>query len=99
LYNESSNELEVALVRGISHRVKQYVEVIAKHEEDGTVLPLTVCWDDGRKFKIDSVLDRRQAAALKTGGCGIRFRIRIGKAETFLFYEAPRWFVEAIVRE
>ncbi len=45
------------------------------------------------------MLDRKQAASLKVGGNGLRFCIRIGSSETFLYYECPRWFVEAKVYE
>lgn len=85
------------MVQGISYRTKQYVEVIARHSEEGLVTPTHVIWEDGRRFEIDAILDRRQAAALKVGGNGLRYRIRIGTKETFLYYENPRWFVEAIV--
>ena len=87
------------MVRGIARRDKQYVGVIVRIDEDGTLLPLTVVWEDGRKFEIDEVLDRRQAASLKAGGNGIRYTVRIGHTETYLYYENPRWFVEAIVAQ
>lgn len=87
------------MVHGIAHREKQYVEVVAKHDEDGAILPLRITLPDGRRFNIDAVLDRRQASALKVGGNGLRYRIRIGQSETFLYYECPRWFVEAKVYE
>ena len=82
-------------MRGISGREKRYVEVISDTTEDGVVTPLVVVWEDGRRFSIDRVLDRRQAHSLKTGGCGIRYTISVGGQATYLFYEGPRWFVEA----
>jgi len=85
------------VVQGIAHRKKQYVEVTALHDEEGLVAPLAIKWEDGRRFEIDEVLDRRRAAALKVGGTGTRYLVRIGGRETFLYYEDPRWFVEAIV--
>jgi len=87
------------LVAGIAYRVKKYVEVVARHDADGGVVPLSIAWEDGRTFEVDQVLDRRQAASLKVGGNGLRFRVRIGSSETFLFYENPRWFVEKIITE
>ena len=33
-------------------------------------------------------------ASLKAGGCGIRYTIRIGARDTYLFDEDGRWFVE-----
>ena len=85
------------MVRGIAHRVKQYVEVIARHDAAGEVWPLAIIWCDGRRFAIDEVLDRRQAASLKVGGTGLRFLVRIQNTTTFLYLENPRWFVEAII--
>lgn len=87
------------MVQGIVQRIKQYVEVVARHDEEGIVCPLQIIWPDGRHFEVDAVLDRRQAAALKVGGNGIRYRVRVGAKETFLYYENPKWFVEAIVHE
>lgn len=87
------------MVRGIAHRVKQYVEVIARHDEAGAVTPLQIIWEDGRRFRVDAILDIRQATSLKVGGNGVRFRVRIEERETFLYYENPQWFVEAKVIE
>jgi hypothetical protein len=50
--------------------------------------------DDGRKYDIDEVKDKCRAASLKAGGCGIRYTIRIGVRDTYLFDEDGRWFVE-----
>lgn len=87
------------MVKGIQRRVKRYVEVIVDHKEDGSMIPLAVIWEDGRKFEITRVLDRRQAAALKVGGNGIRFYVEIQGKRTFLYYEQPSWFVEEKVWE
>lgn len=76
-------------------RTKKYVEVVADHSEEGVVRPLCIVWDTGVRYQIDKVLDARQAHSLKTGGTGIRYTIRIGGHDTYLWYEGPRWFVEA----
>ena len=85
------------MVQGVLYRVKKYVGVIVRHGDDGEVIPLAILWEDGRRFEIDQVLDRRRAASRKVGGTGVRYLVRIGRTETFLYYEQPRWFVEAIV--
>ena len=85
------------MVQGIAHRHKRYVEVVSRTDEDGFVRPLSITWSDGRVFTVDQILDHRQAASLKVGGTGIRYLVRIGRTETFLYYENPRWFVEEIV--
>lgn len=83
------------MVQGIDSREKRYVKVRSETDEDGRVRPLAVEWEDGRVYEIDRVLDARQAASLKVGGTGVRYLVRIGEATTYLFYENPKWYVEA----
>lgn len=73
---------------------KVFVEVIAKFTKDGVKIPLTVTWEDGRRFEIDRVTDVRRAASLKAGGQGMRYKCRINGKETFLWLEDDKWFVE-----
>ncbi len=73
---------------------KVYVGVKAQFLPDGRLRPLTVTWEDGREFEIDSVTDARPAASLKAGGAGIRYTVRIGETVTHLFLEEDKWFVE-----
>ena len=84
-------------MQGIASRRKQYVEVVSRTDVDGRVSPLQVVWEDGRHFPVEQVVDARRAQSLKTGGTGIRYTIRIGGRPTYLWYEDPRWFVEAKV--
>lgn len=74
---------------------KVFVEVIAKFDTEGKITPLSLFWEDGTRYEIDRVLDMRRAASLKAGGMGIRYTIRIGGRDSYLFFERPRWFVEA----
>ena len=83
------------MVQGIDSREKRYVKVASVTDEDGCIVPTAVEWEDGRTYEIDKVLDARQAASLKVGGTGMRYLVRIGNATTYLFYENPRWYVEA----
>jgi hypothetical protein len=64
------------------------VEVISYTAPDGLVTPLEIIWDDGRRFKVDHVIDRRHARSLKTGGTGMRYQIAVGRTETYLYFEA-----------
>lgn len=81
-------------MKGIESRKKRYVDVVALHREDGSVRPLSIVWEDGRRFKVERILDTRRAASLKVGGTGMRYLVRIQNKDTFLFFEDPRWFVE-----
>lgn len=74
--------------------VKKFVEVVAKFDEDG-ITPLSIQWPDGRIFDIDRIVDVRPAASITVGGFGIRYTCKIAGKERLLFYEEPRWFVEA----
>lgn len=74
---------------------KVFVEVTARFDTDGKVTPLSLVWEDGTIYEIDRVLDVRRAASLKAGGMGIRYTISVGGKQSCLFYEEPRWFVEA----
>lgn len=86
-------------MRDIAGRRKLYVEVVSRTDEDGRVTPLEVIWEDGRRFSVDRVLDARQAHSLKTGGTGMRYTVVVGGRSTYLYFEDPRWFVEAKVAE
>ena len=72
-----------------------YVKVVAEISPEGAVKPLSVEWEDGRRFDVDRVLDVRRAAATKAGGQGMRYTVRICGRETYLFDDDGRWFVEA----
>ena len=82
---------------------KVYVTVRTDFMADGTMLPREITWEDGARFEIDRVLDIRPAAAMKAGGQGDRYTIRVSGKQTYLFFERNtnltgnkigRWFVE-----
>ena len=75
--------------------IKVFVEVTARFDAEGKITPLSLLWEDGTVYEIDRVLDIRRAASLKAGGIGIRYTVRINGKQSYLFYEEPRWFVEA----
>ena len=68
---------------------KAYVNVIVEHQLDGQKTPLQIIFEDGRKFNIDRVVERRRAA-------GIRYKIIIGRQERYIYEDDGLWFVEAI---
>lgn len=83
--------------------LKVYVAVKADFNEDGIMLPREITWEDGTRYEIDRVLDIRQAAAMKAGGQGDRYTVRIKGKQSYLFFERStnqtgnnlgRWFVE-----
>ena len=83
--------------------VKVYLPVRVVFDRDGHMYPRAVRWEDGRVYPIDRVLDLRPAPALRAGGQGDRYTVRVGGQETYLFFEhnsefgspvTGRWFVE-----
>lgn len=73
---------------------RSYIEVTLKVDENGLQTPLSLLFR-GRVIEIDRVLDRRQACATKAGGQGLRYHVRIGQQERYLFQDDERrWFVE-----
>lgn len=73
---------------------KVHVEVLAKHDREGRVFPLSIKWEDDRTYSVDKVLDVRMAASLKGGGQGLRYTCRIAGKQVYLFCDEGRWFVE-----
>lgn len=76
---------------------KVYVTVNLDYTANGEMLPRWFQWEDGRKFPVDRILDKKNAASLKVGGFGLRYKIRVLGKETCLWYDEyeKKWFVEA----
>jgi hypothetical protein len=72
---------------------KTFVEVIVKYKSDGKLYPLTILWEDGRKFDIDKIIDIRKATSIKNGGKGIRYTCSIQNKQIYLFLDEDRWFI------
>lgn len=73
---------------------KRYVDVILEQDKNGQIMPLYICWDNGRKYHIDKVVSRERRAS-QVGGCGIRYVCLIHGARRNLFLEKNRWFIES----
>ena len=83
-------------------RFKTYVSVTVDFREDGTMLPRSIHWEDGRTYEIDRVVHICQTAS-DVGGNGDRYTIMVNGNQCFLFFESiypqrdyrfGRWFVE-----
>ena len=71
-----------------------YIDVTARFSPEGRITPLSIIWEDGRKYEVDKILDIRRAASLKAGGTGLRFNVKIGRQETFIYLDDGRWWAE-----
>ncbi len=75
-------------------RIKEYVNVTVKFKKDGSMIPVNIEWEDGKIYTVDRILDIRNAASLKAGGCGVRYLCKIMGTQTYIFFEEDKWFVE-----
>ena len=83
--------------------IKVYVDVTARFNSEGVLIPLSLTWEDGEEFEIDRVTDMRLAGAMKGGCQGDRYTIWVRGIQSYLFFERNhsltgnnlgRWFVE-----
>ena len=44
---------------------KVYVDVLAEFSKDGLLIPKEITWEDGRKYEIPRVKDKRRAASTR----------------------------------
>ncbi len=74
---------------------KVFVRVLAEIDEEGSVSPKSITWEDGREFIIDKVTSKQRACATKTGGTAIRYSICVCGRQTYLYEDDGKWFVES----
>lgn len=73
---------------------KRYVDVVVIQKKNGQMTPLYLCWDDGKKYKIDKIISKERRAS-PVGGCGIRFACLIQGNRRNLYLEKDKWFIES----
>ena len=71
---------------------KYYVTVEYTEDADGITIPTGILWDDGRHWEIRKVL--HTCIASHNEFEGIRYTIKIGRAEKYLYRDGQRWYVD-----
>lgn len=76
---------------------KVYVNVFAAFTVDGQIFPHFFIWEDGKKYKIDRIVDIRRAASTRVGGVGWRYSVQIRGRQRYMWLEDNTWtrFMEA----
>ncbi len=74
---------------------KRYVDVILLQRKTGELIPMYVCWENGKRYKIDKILNRQRRAS-PVGGCGMRYTCLISGNRRNLYLEKDRWFIESV---
>ncbi len=64
------------------------VEVIAKFDKIGKPTPLYILWSDGRKFKVNSVLDMKPRVR-----DGIYYTVQIGSYIRKIHFVDNKWII------
>lgn len=74
----------------------KYVDVFLLYTKESQVIPKSIVWENGITYEIDKILDVSNAASLKAGGSGLRYKCLIQGKEKLLWFDSfeQRWFVE-----
>lgn len=72
---------------------KTVVKVESETSENGIVIPKSITWVDGRKWQIDRVI--HSCSSVDYEFEGIRYTVKIGSAEKYLYQFGDTWYVEA----
>ena len=95
LYSKEDGCFQSIVRKVITLSNKVYVDVLAEFSKDGLLIPKEITWEDGRKYEITRVKDKRRAASTRAGGVGERYTCVVDGKEIFLFYEDNNmWFME-----
>ena len=80
--------MEYRQTDGKTRRVhKQYVDVVARILAGGQVVPVTVCWVDGRCFTIDEIVSTTGFGLTVHGISTATYKVRFGGHATELYLE------------
>jgi len=71
---------------------KYYVTVEHIEDTDRIIIPTRILWNDGRRWEIKNVL--HTCIASHNEFEGIRYTIKIGRAEKYLYRDGQRWYVD-----
>lgn len=72
---------------------KVAVGVLAQFGADGSTHPISVTWEDGRIYPIESVLEMKNA---RTQPGRFRYTIRVHGQSTYLYRTGDRWHMESM---
>jgi len=67
------------------------VAVNCSVDTDGIMIPLSIRWQDGRRWEIERVLHTCRSPDLSF--TGIRYTVLIGGAEKHLYRDDTQWYV------
>ncbi|MBR3357322.1 MAG: hypothetical protein IKG46_05765 [Solobacterium sp.] len=73
-------------------RRKKYIDLIVQIDRDGNMTPKEILWEDGRRFIVQKVLDKRHAIT-SAGGAAVCFTCILAGRRRDIYREKERWYV------
>ncbi len=78
---------------------KVYVETVVEFSDEGDIRPLSITWEDGRKYAITRVKYCERGASRRAGGAGLVYTCIVDGKEIHLYFEdtptGAKWFLES----
>ena len=78
---------------------KVYVDTIVRFSSEGQTRPLSIEWEDGRRYEITRVKDCVPGASRRAGGAGLVYTCIVDGKEVHLYFEdcpnGAKWFLES----
>lgn len=65
---------------------KVYVDVLAEFSKDGLLIPKEITWEDGRKYEITRVKDKRRGSIFYHSGIRKSNTLFIGNVRVVLYF-------------
>ena len=75
---------------------KEYIAVTADYSPDGDIMPVSIEFDDRKKYRIERVLSAILMSSTKHGGNEIRYSVTIRGQHEYLYLEPGKigkWYV------
>lgn len=95
---EVTPERRVWASQPLPTKEKHYVEVVSSTDREGRITPLRIIWDDGTCYDITEITACNRSYSRAARRLVVRYAVRVRDHATYLYFEEPRWFVEAKVR-
>lgn len=72
--------------------MEKKISIIARHNRDSHIVPLTILWDDGREFKIDKIMNIARVQ-WKDLGFVTKYDCWVRRKRVFLYYDRTSWYM------
>ena len=71
-----------------------FVEVTARFDIFGNIMPVSIMWEDGTVYDIDNVLTHKNVDGLQKNSVATMFIVIIKEEQKCIFLDNGRWYVK-----